>query len=474
MSSSSYARLGYMALKVEATENTAVIPNVFIPILKEDVVAKYDVSVSMPVSAKRTINLRGLPSAIPAPSGKITINVEPKTIGHFLRGVYGTSSDGRYLPFSASTSSFVAGEIVTTGSGATSQVVVASAENDYVLTTGGWQTPFATGNSVYGVTSSATAVLGTVSNSVYGHQFVAPQTSLPTYTVEFGYLNEAVRFTGVRFHELMLNQKNNIITGEIMMTARAEFKHGRVTATTTTGGGSKTITLDQTTGLVVGDSIKVFRPSTGAFLDFASAGVATNTITGITSETALTVTSVTTQILTGDLIILAPQTTSYSVVNEFTWVGKSTLRDSETSITAALTATPESIEDFEINVINDLESRHAANGANIINRFPANNYLKGLKGNGKLKKVYVDMIWLDRVRVNRPFALQVVHNADQISSTGIYYTLDLRAPTIILNAFNPKIEEDALLDQEMPFTMFDNTTSNYFHKALLVNDITSY
>ena len=466
MSSSSYSRLGYMALKVESSENTAVLPNTFIPILSEDVVAKYDVSVSMPVAASRTINLRGLPNAIPAPSGKITVNVEPKTFGHFLRGCYGTSSDGRYLPFTASTNTFVAGEIVTNGSGSTATVVVASAEKDYVLTTGGWNTPFTSGMSVYGITSSATAVLGTVSSTVYGHQFVSPQTSLPTYTVEFGYLNEAVRYTGVRFHEILVNQKNNIITAEITMTARAEFKHARVTAITT-AGSSKTITVDQTTGLIAADSIKIFRPSTGAFLE-------TNTVATIPSETTFTVATLSNAVAVGDLIILAPQTTTYTVANEFTWVGKSTLRDSETSMTAALTATPESIEDFEINLMNDLESRHAANGANIINRFPANNYLKGLKGSGKLKKVYVDMTWLDRVRTNRPFSLQVVHNADQIGSTGIYYTLDFRSPTIILNAFAPKIEEDALLDQDMPFTMFDNTTSNYFNKALLVNDITSY
>ena len=71
MSSSSYGRLGYMAIKAESVENTAVKPNTFIQILKEDVVPKYDVSISMPVAGNRALNLRGLPNAIAAPSGKV-------------------------------------------------------------------------------------------------------------------------------------------------------------------------------------------------------------------------------------------------------------------------------------------------------------------------------------------------------------------------------------------------------------------
>lgn len=474
MSSSSYSRLGYAALKVETTENVAVKPNTFVPIMKEDIVPKYDVSISMPIAANRTLNLHGVPNAIPAPSGKVSVNVEAKTFGHFLKGVYGTVSTGRWMPTSSVVGTFVVGETVTGGtSGKTAVIIAISSEGDYLLTAA-FSGAFTTGETITGGTSGATAVIGITSNTVYGHQFVAPQTSLPTYTVEFGYLNEAVRLTGARFHEITVNQKDNIITADITLTGRAEYKHAYITAITTAGAGAKTINCDQTTGLVVGDLVKLFRPSTGAFLDFSAASVLTNTIVTIPGETSITVTNLQTSIAVGDLLILAPQTTSYSTVNEFTWIGGSTLRISETSITAARTATAQNIEEFEVNLQNGLEGRHAANGANVVNRFPANNFLKGLKGNGKLKQVYVDMTFLDQMRKNRPFSLYVQHIADQISTTGIYYTLDFRAPTLIYNGFNPTLEHDSLLDQDMPYEMFFSASSNFFHKAVLVNDVTSY
>lgn len=474
MPSSAYSRLGYMALKVETVENTAVKPNTFVQILKEDIVTKYDVSISMPVAANRALNLRGLPNAIPAPSGKISINVEPRTIGHFLRGCYGDETVGRYMATSSVSGTFVVGETITgLSSTRTAAIVAISTEGDYLLT-GAPSGQFTTGETVTGGTSSATAVIGAVNTGLYGHQFTSPQTSLPTYTVEFGFLNEAVRFTGVRFNELLVNQKENIITADVTMTALAEFKHARCTAVVTTGA-TKTISVDQTTGLVAADTIKLYRPSTGAFLDFSAASNKTQTIVAVVGETSFTVNNLQTQIAVGDLIILAPQTTSYNVANEFTWVGGSAARISDGSMSACLVAAAENIEDFEISVQNEIEERHAANGANIVNRFPAANYLKGVKADGKIHKVYTDMNFLDRLRKNRSMSLQVLHSGDAISSTiSNLFQLDLRAPQIIFNAFNIMIEEDALLDQEIPYTVFYSTTSGYYHKALLINDVTSY
>ena len=466
-----------MALKVEVTENTAVKPNTFVQILKETVTTKYDPSISMPVAANRTLNLRGLPNAIPAPTGKISINVEPRTVGHFLRGAYGNETVGRYMPISSVSATFVANEIITGAtSSKTATIVAVSSENDYLLISGLAAGNFSLNETVTGQTSSATAVIGQTNNGVYGHQFVAPQTTLPTYTVEFGYLNEAVRFTGVRFNEFLLNQKNNIITADVTMTALAEFKHARCTAVVTTGA-SKTVTVDQTTGLVAGDTLKLFRPNgpNGAYQDFASSGVQTQTIVAVVSETSFTINNLQTAIAVGDLIVLSPQTTSYNVANEFTWVGGSAAKISDSSMSACLVASAENIEDFEVNIQNEVEERHAANGANLVNRFPASNYLKGVKGSGKLQKVYTDMTFMDRLRKNRVMTLQVVHTGDAVSSTITnQFVLDLRAPALIFDAFNVEIAEDALLDQQIPYTLFFNTTSNYYHKALLVNDIASF
>ena len=470
----SFARVGYAALKVETTENTAVKPNTFFPVLKVDIVPKYDPAISSPVSGKRTLNLRSIPNAIAAPTGKIDINVEPKTFGHFLKGCYGTEVVGNYFPITSASGSFTVGETVTGGSSAKTAVVGAvSGENDYLLVST-MSGAFTAGETITGGTSSKTATLGTTSSTVYGHEFSAPQNNLATFTLEVGFVNQVQRFTGVRFNEITLNQKNNIITATITFTARAAFQFGRVTAITTAAAGTKTITVDQTTGLVVGDTIKLYRPSTDAYQDFVSGGVQTHTIASVVTETTFTVTNLQTSTAVGDLIELAPQTPTYSTSNEFSWAGASTVRTSETSMLACVTAAAQNIEDFEVIVQNEIESRHAANGANIVNRFPSANILKGLKGSGKLDQFFVNNLFVDRLRQNRPFSVQVVSTALPIGATTIQYSLDTRMPSAIFNAFNPTISEDGLLDQKMPFTLFDNTTSGYFTKTILVNDVASY
>lgn len=468
----SYSRNGYFAIKKETTENVAVKPNTFVQFMSEDIVPSYAVSPAMPIAQSRVLNMRPIPNAIEAPSGKVVLTMEPKTIGHFLLGVYGAVTTGRHVPTSSVVGTFTIGETITGGSsGATAVISAISTEGDYLLT-GAFTGTFTLGETITGGGSGATAVIGATANTVYGHQFTAPQSDLPTFTVEFGYDGESVRYTGVRFNGVTVNQKDNIIMAEIEFFARAEFKHAYVTAITTSGAGAKTITVDQTTGLVAADTIKVYRPGTG-YLDFSAGGVKTHTINAVVNETSFTITNLQTSLAVGDLITLAPQTASFSIDSEFYWVGGSSLKVANT-ITAALSASGESVEDFELALINEMEARHAANGANVINRFPANNYAKGLTGTGKIKKVYTDPTFLDRLRKNRSLGVQVVHTGNVIGATSKNYTMDFRAPNFILDAFNANHSEDALLDQDMPYTLFNSLSAGYFHKALLVNDVTAY
>lgn len=469
----SYGRLGYFALKQESTENTAVTPDVFIPIMSEDIVAEYAVTPAMPVSGIRSLNLRDIKNATSPPTGSVSILIEPKTFGYFMKGVFGAVSTGEYVKISSLSADFTVGETVTGGtSSATATVVATSSEGDYVLVSGS-SGAFTVGETITGGTSSSTATVVLHSQSVYGHQFTAPQSSLPTYTVEIGFLNEAYRYTGVRFNGFeSVAHSDNIVTADVSLTARAEFKHGRVTAVTTSGAGAKTITVDQTTGLAASDTIKLYRPGTG-YVDFSASSVKTHTVGSITSENAFTITNLESDTAVGDLIVLAPQTASYSIASEFCWIGGSSLRNANT-ITAALSGTVSGIEDFELGINNELEPRHAADGSDIINRFPSTNYLKGLTGTGRFNKVYTDMTFLDKMRTNRDQAMQLVHEAAEISSSGINYTLDWRVPNFTFDPFNANLASDDLLDQEMNFQMYHSDTDGYFVKGLLINDISSY
>lgn len=393
--------------------------------------------------------------------------------------VTGTNIDGTTFTMTPSATlpagAFTVGETITGATSSQTAVILAvSTEKDYLLV-GTISGAFTIGETFSGGSSSKKATLGTYASTVYGHEGTAPQTSLPTYTLEIGLENEAYRFGGVSFNDFSsVAHKDNIITAEVAIKALLEFKHARVQAQVTTGS-SKTITLDQTTGLTASDTIKVFRPRTGAFLDFSGSSVKTSAISSITSETALVVATIQTQLEVGDLIMLAPQTPSYSLANEFSWIGGSVARTGDT-MTEALgnTASLSSIEEFELSLMNEMESRHAANGTNLVNRFPAKNHLKKFAGSGKLKKAYLDQTFLDRMRNSTLTSLQVRHQADLIGATSINYLLDWRIPELVFKPWNPSMESDALLEEDMAFELYRNTTSGYSAKALLVNTVSSY
>lgn len=472
-----YSRLGYFALKVETTENTAVVPNVFLGISGIDVVTQYMTNPSSPIFMDRNTKINPVKGPIDAPQGSVTVQVEPKGFGYFLRAVIGAVTSGRYFPISSVTGTFTVGETVTGGtSAATATVLAVSAEGDYLLMGAPTGTFTAGGEALTGGTSGATATLGVNAGTVYGHEFKAPQTTLPTFTVEIGYADQAYRFTGVRFPAFnSITAEDNIITAELAMFARAEFKFGRVNTITAGGSGTRVVLCDQTQGLVVGDTVKIFRPSTGAFIDLNGSGVKTNVITAISPNVSISMTVLTDSTAVGDLVMLAPQTPSYSVAKELSWIGGSVARVADTMTTAiSASAALASIESFELAITNEMEARHAALATGIPGRFPTANHLKGFMGNGTLRKAFADMSFLDRLRNNTKTSLNIRHTGDQIASTGVYYTLDWRMPNTIFSPWHPAMENDALLDEEMPFDLYRETSPAYTTKVLLVSDATSY
>lgn len=470
-----YSRLAYAALKVESVENTMVKPDTFFPLVSQDIVTQYGAVASMPIIGNRTERINPIKTAIEPPTGTIGLQIEPKTFGFFVRAVCGAIVSGRYFPISSVTGTFTVGETVTGGtSSATATVLAVSAEGDYLIVGSPTGTFTAAGETITGGSSGATATLGINAGTVYGHEAKAPQSSLPTFTLEIGFDDIAIRFGGVRFNSFNpVSQNDNIMTAEVAVTARSEYKFARVTAAVTSGSGSKTIPLDQTTGLTTSDTIKVFRPSTGAFLDFSASSVKTHTPASIPGETSITVTNLQTSLAVGDIVVLAPQTPSYSLSKEFSWIGGSVVRAAST-ISAAIAASAASIESYSLQLVNELEARHAANGINVINRFPSKNHLKKFTGEGSVMKAYFDPTFLDRMRSSSQLAWHFQHIAEQIASTGVYYTLDIRVPNTVMRAHSPSFENDAVLDEEMEFEIYRETTAGYSAKILLVNDVSSY
>lgn len=467
-----YSRLGYLAIKEETVVATAVKPTIFVPIMSEDITVEWGSNPAMPVQGKRQKNLRPIDNFVEAPQGSINVLLEPKTLGYFLKGVCGAVKTGIYMTATTMSGDWAIGDTATGGTSAATAVVIAvSTENDYLLVA----TPTGTFTNGETVTngSTGTLTLTDLDTSVFGHEFEAPQTSLPTFTIEIGYESEAIRYVGVTIKELSeLAQSDNIMTAQFAIQARYAFQHARVTETTTAGAGSKTITVDQTSGLIVADTIKVFREGTG-YLDFSAASTKTHAIGTVASETSFTVTNVETEILAGDLIVLAPQTSSYSVNKEFSWIGGSKMA-LESSIDDAVLADGDCIEDFNLSLINGFESKHCADGYDVVNRFPTVEFLMGLEGSGQVTRTYTDQAFIDKLRTSEQVALFLRSIASQIGSTSFNYQIDFRTPFVVFDAYNVNIEEDALLNEEIPFTMYDSPTDGYFQKILLINDNTNY
>ncbi len=481
MSNSNYSRLSYMALRPESTENVLVgVPNQFIPFLNFESVVEYQPTPAMPVQSNRVKNLRPIPTAIPAPTGTVTLLAEPQTIGWFLAGIFGGASSGHYLLLgSASGQMDVGAAVEGQTSGATGTVAYHAPELDILILSSVTGT-FDAGETIEDDSLVAkTATIQQTEDGVYGHAFTQPKNSLPTFTMEIGYKNEAYRYTGVRFNEFTFKQQDNIIVAEITFTARAEFKHAVVQEAVNTSGSPVTFTVDQTLGLyaagITRDQIKVYRQGSG-FLDIGGAADQTIVLSSVDSATTLTIPSLSVALQTGDLVMLAPQTPTYTIDREFSWIGGSRAALGAT-ISEAVISSADDIEDFELRLMNEIEPRHAANGFNFENRFPNKNFLKGLEGSGRINRVYTDMTLLSKLRSNDQQALQVTHKGDVIpigTNAIITYMLDLRAPNAQFDNFNPSIGEDALLDQEINFTLYDNSDTDYFMAAVLVNTTASY
>jgi hypothetical protein len=85
---SPYASFGYLALKKEATAGTPVIPDVFVGFRSENIVPSFNIQPVQTIAGERERNVRSVPGQIEI-SGDVEFYVEPKTIGHFLRSLFG-------------------------------------------------------------------------------------------------------------------------------------------------------------------------------------------------------------------------------------------------------------------------------------------------------------------------------------------------------------------------------------------------
>jgi len=462
-----YSRLGSILIKKETTENTAVIPNVSIPFNDEDIVDDYGPIASQPVQGNRAMNIRALAKAIPAPAGSLNLNIEPKTFPHFLNSLCGGVVSGVLFNLS-DVDSLSVGDTIDNGSTGTGTVAAILTDKLMVLATG-VSGDWATGNTVdNGGAHSST--LGTFSATVYGHLASMPNNIDVTYSLQKNFTDRAVRYCGVKFHAIDgFAQADNIMTASVKLMARSAFHGAYVKAIVSSGAGAKTITLDQTQGLVATDSIKVYRKGTG-FLDFSASGVKTHTINSIVAETSIEVTNLQTALAVGDIIVLAPITPAYSVDDEFIWVGGSQIQ-----LGAARTSLADiDVQDYSMVISSEIEEKHAAQGTNLADRFPSDLLEKGFTANGTFTLHNENEDFYRLLRKNTEQAIELYTRGNQIGSTGLYYGLYVQFAEVQFMAYDLSLTQDDIVNEEVPFESYYNATAGYSVRMLLINDTATY
>jgi hypothetical protein len=464
-----YTQRGTFSLKKETVANTAVVPDTFLYFNEEDLTYDYPTADLMRISGSRAKKRGKFELPIPAPKGTIKLNIEPLTFGHFLNGLLGGLTSGRYMAYTALAGGvFAVGNTVTGGS-SLKTATVAYVGQGFILVTSpsGAFTPGETISNGGGVS----ATLTDYDSTVYGHASRFPAEVTTTYSLQINLAESAHRFCGVRIQGIdAVDHTDNIMTAAIKIMAQSHFRCAEVQATVSSGAGAKTITLDQVQGLVATDTIKVYRPSTKAFLDFSATGVKTHTVNSVDSSAlTIAVTNLETSLAVGDLIMLAPQTATYSTVKEFAWKGGATVSLGGTIGTVAT----ESVEELSIVVDNDLEERHAASGVGMANRFPTAILQKGIDINGSFKMYYSDERFISYMRDNDSQALRLLCQGAVIASA-TRYTFKIDIPAVKFGGFKTPLTNDKLIDQEIPFDAVNDSTTAMLGEFLLVNTATSY
>lgn len=464
-----YSRVASASLKKETTVNTPVVPDTFFSLNDEDISAEYPYTSATPVKNNRAINIKAVKNGIPAPSGSVNVNIEPKNWGHFINGVYGGVSSGNYMPISSASASFSVGETVTGGTSTETAVVSLDSDSEYLILTSA-SGEFTDAETITGGTSGSTATVTEFDTTVFGHAGTMPSANTVSYTLQVNYVDNAIRYIGTRFTGIdSVAQSENIITAGVQIMAQGQFRHAKVTAVTTAAAGSNTITVDQTYGIIATDSIKLYRPGTG-FLDFSASNVKIHTIDSITNTTSFVVTNLETSTAVGDLIMLAPQTASYTVGNEFSWIG-----GSHGDIGAAVgSLSTDCLEDFTYVVSSEFESRHCATGADFEDLFPNALVQKGFTASGNFVISYQDEDFYRSLRLNTLQAFRIRSIGDLIGSTGMENECHFTFPSVQFDTYQTNVGNDDIVKEDIPFTAFDDSTTGYSSRALLINDVASY
>ena len=331
---SPYSNFGSLSLIKEVTAGTPLVPTIFVGILSENVVPSFGIKSIQTIAGDRERNIRSVPTLIEV-GGDVEFYVEPKAIGHFLRSLFGAP---------------------------TTQTLVAATS--------------------------------------FRHVFEVSDTP-QTYTIDIQPADAPWihRYFGVHMSKLAFSQDENVLKCSITLAPRKAFINARIQ---TAAAAGTDVAMDQTAGLVAGDSILIIQKEDG-FTTVQDRIIAT-----IVDDQNITITvALNAQIDVNDIVVIKRQTPSYDQDLELTWHGGANflVGDDVDNTTA------EDKEDFTLEFNNEVEARYFE-GLGEAARFPGDVLIKGFSAGGTLSKFYDSESKLDNARKNDLLAMRFLFQGE--------------------------------------------------------------
>lgn len=230
-----------------------------------------------------------------------------------------------------------------------------------------------------------------------------PLTTIQSYTMDIkeGGEDYVRRYFGVRIKKITYSLDENKLKASIDVTAQRCFTNARVTLAASSGTA---LLVDQTSGLVAGsDTIQVLSAAA------PSTVLATLTVTTVTDELTLVVSTIGASLAANDIVVIKAQTIdedNYDLSGEFIWSGGAEVSVGNGANALQALAAKTNCESFELTIENDIEPRWAATGADVVDRMPSAMLLKGVTVSGKFSQFHTNPEFMDMLRQQEQVGLR--------------------------------------------------------------------
>lgn len=306
--------LGYIAFGTEATDGVAVTPSTFAFLDNETLMTDPGLEDQMPI-AGIPIETYQVLQGLRTHKGDIEIVAEPNTALELVDMLMTRGTSQVFYTFTVTSANATIGATYTNNTQTFTVVATIAAQTTLICT--GTGAPLASG-TLTKATGTGDATI-TFSANVAGNTqwpFTLSGATTPnSKTIDISLGSMVKRYVGCQASKIVPNFQKNLLNLKASISALGSFQ-GAVIASVT-GSGPYTVNFNTTwdtsptSKLVVGDLIRFYHPGGTSFTDA--------TIASLPTAASITTSTNVSAFVAGDMMVLRPQTISYTVQSPFLW-----------------------------------------------------------------------------------------------------------------------------------------------------------